>query len=252
MESILRNRKDFTETTALPKVTELPKSWVKIFDTLKVLLRTRRGETSTACLLYLIRDDATPIDADFDPRTNYATLDAEMIARCPHWEKNTNGAADVRPPYYESDNAKLWTILLFEIFRDHASYTYMRPFEEAQDGRGAYLSLRSHHLGKSNIAALASEAERELERLRYYGETRTFNFEMYVNAHIQCHNTLLECMKYGHHGLSEQSKIDKFLDGIQTHLMDMPKTSILNDREREGSDYLLRHRCAHLYNVCSN
>jgi hypothetical protein len=88
-------------------------------------------------------------------------------------------------------------------------------------------------LGKSNIAALASEAERELERLRYHGETRSFNFEMYVNAHIQCHNTLSECMKYGHHGLSEQSKIDKFLDGIKTHLMDAPKTSILNDRERE-------------------
>jgi hypothetical protein len=40
-------------------------------------------------------------------------------------------------------------------------------------------------------------------------------------------------MKYGHHGLSEQSKIDKFLDGIHTQLMDTPKTSILNDRERE-------------------
>jgi hypothetical protein len=45
-DGILRNRKDFTELTALPKVTELPKSWVKIFDTLKVLLRNRRGETS--------------------------------------------------------------------------------------------------------------------------------------------------------------------------------------------------------------
>jgi hypothetical protein len=56
---------------------------------------------------------------------------------------------------------------------------------------------------------------------------------MYVNAHIHCHNTLSECMKYGHHGLSEQSKIDKFLDGIQTHLMDTPKTSILIDRECE-------------------
>jgi hypothetical protein len=179
----------------------------------------------------LIRDDATPIDADLDPRTNYATLDAEMIARCPHWEKNTNGV-DVHLPYYETDNAKLWTIL-FEIFREHASYTYMRPFEEAQDGRGAYLSLQSHHLGKSNIAALESEAERELERLRYHGETRAINFEKYVNAHIQCHNTLTECMKYGHHGLSEQSKINKFLDGIKTHLMDTPKTSILNDRERE-------------------
>jgi hypothetical protein len=74
-------------------------------------------------------------------------------------------------------------------------------------------------------------AERTLGTLRYHGETRNFNFETYVNGHIQCHNTLSECMKYGHHGLSEQSKIDKFLDGIVMRLLDTPKTTILNDRE---------------------
>jgi hypothetical protein len=93
----------------------------------------------------------TPIDADLDPRTNYATLDAEMIARCPHWEKNTDGV-DIRPPYYESDNAKLWTIL-FEIFRDHASYTYMHPFEEA---------LTCTHLKKHRMEGVPSTSPCEV------------------------------------------------------------------------------------------
>jgi hypothetical protein len=184
-EATNKTRKEFKESAVLPKPAELPKSWVKIFDTLKAHLRNRQGDASKVCLLYLIRDDATPIDADLDPGTKYVTLEPELITRCPHWEMDDNDNL-VRPPYYEPDSQKLW-MFLFEIFQNRhaASYTYMHLFEEAEDGRGAYLALRSHHLGKSNIAALALEAKRSLGSLRYHGETHNFNFETYVNAHIQ-------------------------------------------------------------------
>jgi hypothetical protein len=69
-EATKKTRKEFKESTSLPKPTELPKSWVKIFDSLKSLLRNRRGDASKVCLLYLIlRDDEMPTDADLDPRT---------------------------------------------------------------------------------------------------------------------------------------------------------------------------------------
>jgi hypothetical protein len=42
----------------------------------------------------------------------------------------------------------------------------MQRFEQKQDGcHGDYLALRNHHLGKSTIAALALEAERDLGKL---------------------------------------------------------------------------------------
>jgi hypothetical protein len=66
-EAANKTRKEFKESTSLPKPTELPKSWVKIFDSLKSLLCSRRGDASKVCLLYLIRDDETPVDADLAP-----------------------------------------------------------------------------------------------------------------------------------------------------------------------------------------
>jgi hypothetical protein len=122
-EATKKTHKEFKESTSLPKPTELPKSWVKIFDSLKSLLRNHCGDASKVCLLYLIRDDETLTDADLDPRTNYTMLEAELIARCPHWEKDDYDNL-VRPPYFEPDNRKLW-VFLFEIFQYHASFTHV-------------------------------------------------------------------------------------------------------------------------------
>jgi hypothetical protein len=134
----------------LPKID--PKNWPKTIDAIQDHFSTLLGETK-APLAYVIRDKATvPEEAD-DPQENYATPEEEMIRHMPHMD-----AAGDELPTYQHDMTKVWQTLS-ERTRDEKCWTYVKPFQRARDGRGAFLALHTHFSKQEGAAMGMKETD---------------------------------------------------------------------------------------------
>ena len=111
--------------------------------------------------------------------------------------------------------------------RKHTCWTYVKPFQHARDGRGAFLALRDHYLGPNNIDNMASLAEKKLAMTTYTGERRRWTFEKYVTLHKDQHSTLEGLTEHGYAGIDERSKVHYLLDGIKTDNLNIIKGQIL-------------------------
>jgi hypothetical protein len=186
------------EKPALSKVDS--KNWPKTTDAMQDHFSTLLGETK-APFSYVIRDKAAvPDEADHSP-DNFATPEEEMI----HWMPHIDTAGDKLPTYQHDSRTNVWQALS-EMTRDDKCWTYMKPFQCARDGRGAFLALHVHYLGASHVNNMASEAESKLAKAMYHGEKRWYNFESYIlvlNEQLQILNGL---QQYGYNGIDEASK----------------------------------------------
>jgi hypothetical protein len=128
--------------------------------------------------------------------------------------------------YYEKENSKLWDILN-RIFGATPAYAHMAVFAGTEDGRSAFLALKEQYLGANNAKIMAKIISAKLDNLSYSGETKTWNFEKYVNAHVECSTILNGLRSSGHEGISEDTRVTKLVDGIQGHSLDAVKMQIL-------------------------
>ena len=48
----------------------------------------------------------------------------------------------------------------------------------------AYIALYNHYLGPSKVDNMASEGEKNLELVRYNGETNRWNFDRFARVHM--------------------------------------------------------------------
>ena len=64
-------------------------------------------------------------------------------------------------PMYHNDWTKVWQALS-EITRDEKCWTYVKPFQCARDGCGAFLALHTHYLGANHVNSMAGEAKSKL------------------------------------------------------------------------------------------
>jgi hypothetical protein len=205
----------------LPKID--PKNWPKTMDALQDHFSTMLGATK-APLAYVIRDEATvPAEAD-DPSTNYATPEEEMIRRMPHMD-----AAGIELPTYQHDKTKVWQSLS-EMTREEKCWTYVKPFQRARDGRGAFLALHTHYLGANHVNNMASEAESKLAKAMYHGEKRRYNFESYISALNEQFQILNGLKRYGYSGIDGASKVRRLNTGIKTDKLHAPKAQIMARR----------------------
>jgi len=154
---------------------------------------------------------------------NYQSLFDEYQARCPVGDVNK-----VRMPWSTRCSAKVWKIL-YSIFQDHVAFQYMRKFKKAQDGRGAFIALKDHYLGENNVNNMATALEADLEGLSYTGETRRWNFEKYVNKHVEIYNTAEDLKSHGYAGMDDASRVRRLVNGIKTDKLDSVKTRIMSD-----------------------
>mmetsp|Transcript_22939 Transcript_22939/g.32830 ORF Transcript_22939/g.32830 Transcript_22939/m.32830 type:complete len:90 (+) Transcript_22939:1103-1372(+) len=88
----------------------------------------------------------------------------------------------------------------------------------------AYLGLRGHYLGINNVDNMATSVETTLQSTYYTGEKRRFNFEDYVQVHMDQHSFLEGLVDHGYAGIDERSKVRLLMDGIRTHEYDAVKT----------------------------
>ena len=172
----------------------------------------------------MIRTDEDPAGY---PAAGWASKADELIGRAPI----RVGGNPV--PNFLADNIKVWE-LLSGLMRKHTCWTYVKPFQRARDGRGAFLALRDHYLGPNNVDNMASLAEKKLamttytgERRTYTGERRRWTFEKYVTLHKDQHSILEGLTEHGYAGIDKRSKVRYLLDGIKTDDLNVIKGQIL-------------------------
>ena len=104
----------------------------------------------------------------------------------------------------------------------------MKPFQQKQDGREAYLALLNHYIGTKHVDTMSSRAENTLSTTTYNGEKRRWTFEKYVTVHKEQHTILIGLTEYGYAGIDERTKVRKLLEGIKVEKLDVVKSQILS------------------------
>ena len=206
-------RNNYKEPTEVPDCTSYPANWVQGFEQLDEYFRTMVGDTNKVPLYYVVRAKAEVKPHADDPATNYASRWDEMCARMPHTRILPGATVPTNMPDFEEDNRKVWNKLV-AIFKNSKSYSHIKPFARQSDGRAAYRALYNVRLGPNNMKEIATNADAEMAKLRYTGEKRRHNFESYINAHKHLHNVYNDIKELGHEGISESTKVRKFIQGI--------------------------------------
>ena len=113
----------------LPELKSVMDDWPVFYDALSSLLGQLRSNQLFCPLSYLVRQSDEPTKADLS-RTDYASLDDEMIATiCHHGET------------FKDNNSILWTILWSKTWKGDA-WSVIARYQEKQDGRKAFLALK--------------------------------------------------------------------------------------------------------------
>ena len=193
------------------------KDWPHTIEAFEELFRGCLGDSSIIPLAYVIRTDEDPAG---DPAAGWTSKADELIGQAPiHVGGNP-------VPNFLADNIKVWE-LLSGLTRKHTCWMYVKPFQRARDGRGAFLALRDHYLGPNNVDNMTSLAEKKLAMTAYTGECHRWTFEKYVTLHKDKHSILEGLTEHGYAGIDKRSKVRYLLDGIKTDNLNMIKGQIL-------------------------
>lgn len=118
-------------------------------------------------LSYVIRDQAQP-----DPDGLYDSKHQRLIA--------------VTPLEGIFDYLKSWTL-------NGPAWTWMHNFNNAQDGRRAWLALLAHFEGDAQKDRIKDNTYASIQAAKYYGEKKKFSFETYVTIHQEAYEDLEQC-----------------------------------------------------------
>jgi hypothetical protein len=212
------------------------KDWPKTMEAIDEYLRSVLGERQIPLAYVVWKDERVP---EMDETS--ATIQDEMIARAPHFSTNALGVR-VPDPIFLANREKVWDIIS-RITREHSSWTYVKPAQRTRDGRMAYNGLYLHYLGPNNVDNMATMAEDKLKNTIYDGEQCRWDFEKYVNVHMQQHSVMEGLVEHGYTGIDPRSIVRYLLDGIKTDKFDAVKTRIMSD-ERLRVDF---DACVTLY-----
>lgn len=234
----LKTQDTYKEVTEVPDCTNFPRNWVQAFDNLEEYFNTIVGENCKIPLIYILRQNVEVKPAADDDEDQYPSKLAQMCARMPHYDLTATPVPNTRiqTKYYLEDTRKVWEKLSL-IFKDTVHFTYLKPYQRAREGREAYLALRNHYLGPNMTRTLAAQAESELDKLRYTGEKRRYNFETFVNAHKRIHNVYDDLKRTGkHEGISEGTKVRKLMKGINNRHLENIRSQICTSDDL-GEDF---------------
>jgi hypothetical protein len=136
------------------------------------------------------------------------TFADELIRRAKH-EGN---------PSYQVDNQALWSVIR-KLTTGGFAWSWVSSCARSQNGREAYLQLKTHYLGQSLQDKIQSDADRILENTFYDGKARNFTFEAYCTRLKQAFMDLAECGDE----LQESRKVRVFLKGLRAPGLSIPE-----------------------------
>jgi hypothetical protein len=92
--------------------------------------------------------------------------------------------------------------------------------------------LHAQLLGGPKAIASGAAILAQLQALRYEGDRRNYNFDKYVQLHMQQHNLHADLADYGVAPLSENLKVLWFKEGITDKSFDVVKMNVIASPER--------------------
>ena len=73
---------------------------------------------------------------------------------------------------------------LSELLRETKAWMHIKLHQRARDGRAALLALKYFYLGFNMVNEMASDAEAQIARTKYNGESKRWTFDSYVAVHL--------------------------------------------------------------------
>ena len=132
-------------------------------------------------------------------------------------------------PSYSEDNGKVW-MLLKKSLLGHQPYHHIDEYEQARNGRGAWLALKSYYEGEDFVNKTIQENLTKLCTLHYRGETQRFGFEQFIEIQKECYKRLRDVGFNNGLGVDEATKCSNL------------KTMILSDAQLETALSIARTR----------
>lgn len=165
-------------------------------------------------LIYLTRDDreapgAVLDPADFGSHTEYLIEATVLEGR-----------------HYELDNPRFYRELKSFVVNGEG-WSYIKKFERSQDGRSAYLALKTQCEGTASKITRKNKAYASIANATYSGSRRQYKFQDYINAHQTAHNEILDCDPT--EAIPESKKVADFLKGITDPKLESAVSVVLGD-----------------------
>ena len=112
---------------------------------------------------------------------------------------------------YDQDNRDVYRKLKAFLV-DTPGWAWIEPFNNTENGRGAFWAWANHYNGRGELSKRTEAAKQRLETLHYKNE-RSMSFEKYTELMTKAFATL---DKDDQESLTERQKVSKLLKGINT------------------------------------
>ena len=185
---------------------EIPKlkghlNWVAFRDAFLYKLRVMKS-TRGCSMEYLLDDTPRVVQ-----RSNANLIELQDFLDL----KNSNTFKEKSVHFgdsFKSDNMKLWNLLEGLVINTDP-FNHIASCGRSKNGRQAWNLLKQQYEGDNAKQRIRTFAMDKLKSTKYYGDTKYFNFEKYINAHVKAHKQL------DGKGLDDETKIFYFKEGIE-------------------------------------
>ncbi|KAI2502906.1 hypothetical protein MHU86_11575 [Fragilaria crotonensis] len=106
-------------------------------------------------------------------------------------------------------------------------WSYIKKFERSQDGRKAYLALKTQCEGTASKITRKNKAYASIANASYSGSRRQYKFQDFINVHQTAHNEILDCDPT--EAVPESKKVADFLKGITDPKLESAVSVVLGD-----------------------
>jgi hypothetical protein len=105
-------------------------------------------------------------------------------------------------------------------------WSHVKKFSKTKNGRQVYRTLHTLLLGGQQVVSTGNTIVTKLQSFRYEGDCKNFNFDKYLNLHVEQHNQHADLQEYRVAPLAENLKTLWFQDGIRDPSLNAVKASI--------------------------
>jgi hypothetical protein len=224
-----------------------PQSAAKAFTDMLILLCKMQGVAGHPLNYVLQSNLKGSNNADIDderedpppfgqPGSHFFLIDKELCHRAPILDSDLTHlllAASLETlesdePFEPSFLANMVMVynVLHACWGKSSLWSHMKKFSKTKNGRQVYRTLHTLLLGGQRVVSTRSAIVTKLQSFWYEGNRKNFNFDKYVNLHVEQHNQHVDLQEYGVAPLAENFKTLWFQDGIRDPSLDAVKVSI--------------------------
>ncbi len=186
-------------------------------------------------------DDETEDPLPFGkPGSLYVSIDNELCRRAPILRtdlSHTQLSASLETlksdrPFEPSFLADMVTVynVLHACWGKLSWWSHVKKISKTKNGGHVYRTLHTILLGGQRVVSTGSAIVSKLQSFRYEEDRKNFNFDKYVNLHVEQHNQHADLQEYGVAPLAENLKTLWFQEGIRDPSLNAAKASINANR----------------------